>query len=56
MIGTFAKELGESIVKKRGRHWALTSFDIESWQETRAVSAIFYQSNSSNTVIPKALE
>jgi hypothetical protein len=28
------KEFGESAVEKRGWHWALTGFIIESWGET----------------------
>ncbi len=27
------KELGESVVERRGWHWALTSFGVEAWGE-----------------------
>jgi hypothetical protein len=29
------KEFGESVAEKRGWHWALTSFGIESWETRR---------------------
>jgi hypothetical protein len=29
------KEFGEHVVEKRGWHWALTSFTIDAWNETR---------------------
>lgn len=29
------KEFGEHIAEKRGWHWALTSFTIEAWNETK---------------------
>jgi hypothetical protein len=29
------KEFGEHLVEKRGWHWALTSFAVEYWGETR---------------------
>ena len=28
------KEFGEHIAEKRGWHWALTSFAVESWHQT----------------------
>jgi len=34
------KEFGEHVAKKRGWHWALTSFAVEVWGETRASKEI----------------
>jgi hypothetical protein len=33
------KELGESIVEKRGWHWAFTSFAFEIWRETKNINS-----------------
>jgi len=32
------KELGESVVERRGWHWALTSFAVEAWGEETQVT------------------
>jgi hypothetical protein len=32
--GSAVRAFGENLVEKRGWHWALTSFVIESWGET----------------------
>jgi hypothetical protein len=32
------KELGESVVERRGWHWALTSFAVEAWGEEAQVT------------------